>query len=53
MLIHGIVELIDKLAHVQDVGGSSDRAYVETCKLNGLDDFLTVVAPLEAGPAVD
>ena len=27
----------------------SDRAYVETCKLNGLDDFLTVVAPLLDG----
>ena len=29
----------------------SDWAYVETCRLNGLDDFLTVIAPLlEAGP---
>lgn len=29
----------------------SDRAYVETCKLNGLDDFLTIIAPLmETGP---
>ena len=24
----------------------SDRAYVETCRLNGLDDFLTAIAPL-------
>ena len=24
----------------------SDRAYVETCRMTGLDDFLTVIAPL-------
>lgn len=27
----------------------SDRAYVETCKVNGLDDFLTGIAPLLEG----
>ena len=27
----------------------SDRAYVETCKLNWLDDFLTGIAPLLEG----
>ena len=24
----------------------SDRAYVETCRLNGMDDFLTAITPL-------
>lgn len=29
----------------------SDRAYVKTCRINGLDDFLTIISPLlEAGP---
>ena len=27
----------------------SDRACVETCKVNGLDDFLTGIAPLLEG----
>lgn len=31
----------------------SDRAYVETCKLNGLDDFLTGIAPLLEGTLQD
>ena len=31
----------------------SDRAYVETCKLNGLDDFLTGIAPLLDGTPQD
>ena len=31
----------------------SDRAYVETCKLNGLDDFLTGIAPLLEGTLHD
>jgi hypothetical protein len=31
----------------------SDRAYVETCKLNGLDDFLTGIPPLLDGTPQD
>ena len=31
----------------------SDRAYVETCKLNGLDDFLTAISPLLESTADD
>jgi hypothetical protein len=31
----------------------SDRAYVETCRITGLDDFLTAVAPLLEASAED
>ena len=31
----------------------SDRAYVETCRFNGLDDFLTGIAPLLEGTPLD
>ena len=31
----------------------SDHGYVEMCKLNGLDDFLTGIASLLKGPPQD
>ena len=47
--IHGIGEKRGSSAHAQIVG---NRAYVETCKINGLD-FLTAIAPVLEVESID